>query len=153
MMDRPLRPVEITKLNLGINLMISFEVDSNLFKIEHLIKAIHQTCLKHPYLRMKIIKDDNSNGYKFVEKTQTEMSQYEQIKWTKSDLINDLSDWQKRFNLFTSINYDISKSVFHIEIDEFINSKYRMYFSINHSGKKSKNKSIFFNYPHLNSTI
>lgn len=147
-MDRPLRPVEITKLNLGINLMISFETDSNLFKTEHLIKAIHQTSLKHPYLRMKIIKGDNSNGYKFVEKTQTEISQSEQIKWTKSDLINYSSDWQKRFNLFTSINYDISKSVFHIEIDEFINSQYRMYFSINHSGKKNpKNKSIFLITP------
>lgn len=130
---RYLCPIEEIVSMITINLMVSFESKAPI-KQQNIIDAIRFTKQKYPYMRMKIIQD--GNRHKIIDQTDDELDKID-IVWNNFDDEIGTTFSEKRFNIFTCQEYDISKSVFYIEVDSF-QSYYRLYFSMNHSCTDSR---------------
>ena len=132
---RLLSPVEKRVMLLTLNFMVSFKTAKKLQR-DDLRKAIEATMKKTPFLRMKILKEDENN-FSFVEKDANEANDYP-IEWKtfNEDDINskaEFNDWHKNLNTFSSVKYETNRTMFYIELWE-IGQQYRLYLSLNHSG-------------------
>lgn len=131
--NRYLSAIESSVADLGLNFMVYFETGHSLKKADF-IQALYLTSLKYPYLRMGITKDSDYR-LKFVEISPFQVSNIE-LNWINEKNSTEFHSWQKRLNIFTCVNYDVSKCVYYTELYEFESTKYRLYFGINHAGKK-----------------
>ena len=132
--NRYVSAIENSVADLGLNFMVYFETENSLKKADF-IQALYFTSFKYPYLRMRIIKDSD-NRLKFVEICPFQVSNIELI-WINEENSTEFHSWQKRLNMFTCVNYDVSKCVYYTELYEFESTKYRLYFGINHAGNKT----------------
>ena len=131
--NRYVSAIESSVADLGLNFMVYFETANSLKKADF-IQDLYSTSLKYPYLRMRIIKDSD-NRLKFVDICPFQVSNIE-LNWINEENSTEFHSWQKRLNMFTCVNYDVSKCVYYTELYEFESTKYRLYFGINHAGKK-----------------
>lgn len=128
--SRLLSPIEFGVAHFGMNLMVSFDAEN--LSESTINRAVILATQKYPYLRMTLIKDDQ-NRVHLVEKTSEEMNEF-RVKFTRIETIDEFNNWERRFNIFSSINYDLSKFIFYIEVYHFIPNKYQLYFAVNHAG-------------------
>lgn len=135
MILRLVNRVEQTVLNYRLSTLVTFEsLVVGELKPADLIESIRLVKLKHPYLRMKIVRDKNpdSDRYWFIEQHDSEIDEVSLVCRDVKTRV-EFDDWQTRLNQFGNKQIDLAQTVFHIELYRF-ESEYQFLFGLSHTG-------------------
>lgn len=148
MFRRELNPIEKSVMFLSLNSMLQFECQN--FDIKNLKSAIQLTKQRFQYLRMNLIKENES--YYFIEEAQ-EKQESIHIPYTKINSLEEFTNWKERFIHFGSKNHDLTKGVMHFCLYNF-QDKFELYMSTNHAGNDARGhfevlKDLLMNFDNI----
>lgn len=118
----PIYTVQLYEMYENMSSFISFELESGLdiLKLkENLSQAIRLIKQKHPYLRMKIVQNENGD-FEFEEQTADKELNKVYLECFEMSSLEELkNDWQMRFMLFGSKKETLTNQLYSLNCIRF----------------------------------
>lgn len=114
----------------NMNAMVQFSCEH--FSMDKLKQAIRNVKRKQPYLRMKIIKNENGEVF-FHEQNPKETDQIHLVI-KELEAVDELNDWKPRMEKLGSTAYEVHVTTVKYELYYF-KHKYQLFMNMSHHGK------------------